>query len=37
MTAADDGISKQSFQFQMALGPKRSSQPVQGQRYPAWE
>jgi murein DD-endopeptidase MepM/ murein hydrolase activator NlpD len=37
MTAAGDGISKQSFPFEIAVGPKHSSQPVQGRRYPAWE
>jgi murein DD-endopeptidase MepM/ murein hydrolase activator NlpD len=37
MTAADDGIAKQSFPFELALGPKRNAPPVQGQRYSAWE
>jgi hypothetical protein len=37
MTAAEDGMNKKSFPFELALGPKRSSQPVQGRRYPAWE
>jgi hypothetical protein len=37
MTAAEDGIAKQSFPFELALGPKRSARPVQGRRYSAWE
>ena len=37
MTAGDDGISKQSFPFDLAVRPHRSSPPVQGQRYAAWE
>jgi hypothetical protein len=37
MTAAGDGMAKQSFPFEMALGPRRVSAPVQGQRYSAWE
>jgi murein DD-endopeptidase MepM/ murein hydrolase activator NlpD len=37
MTAADDGIAKQSFPFELAIKPHRSSQPVLGQRYAAWE
>jgi len=37
MTAGDDGISKQSFPFELAVRPHRSSPPVQGQRYAAWE
>jgi len=37
MTASDDGIAKQSFPFELAIRPHRSSQPVQGQRYAAWE
>ena len=37
MTAAEDGITKQSFPFTLAIGPKRTSPPVQGQRYAAWE
>jgi murein DD-endopeptidase MepM/ murein hydrolase activator NlpD len=37
MTAADDGISKQSFPFELAVKPHRSSPPVAGQRYSAWE
>jgi len=37
MTAADDGITKQSFPFKLAIAPKRASPPVQGQRYAAWE
>ena len=37
MTAADDGIAKQSFPFELAIRPNRSSPPVQGKRYAAWE
>ena len=37
MTSADDGTAKQSFPFELAIRPNRSSQPVQGQRYAAWE
>jgi len=34
---SDDGISKQSFPFELAVKPHRSSPPVAGQRYAAWE
>lgn len=37
MTAGSDGMSKQSFPFELAIGPRRSSAPIQGKRYPAWE
>jgi murein DD-endopeptidase MepM/ murein hydrolase activator NlpD len=37
MTAAEDAIAKQSFPFELAVRPQRSSPPVQGQRYAAWE
>ena len=37
MTAAFDGMAKQSFPFEFALGPRHASVPVQGQRYAAWE
>jgi murein DD-endopeptidase MepM/ murein hydrolase activator NlpD len=37
MTAGSDGISKQSFPFELAISPRRSSPPIQGKRYPAWE
>jgi murein DD-endopeptidase MepM/ murein hydrolase activator NlpD len=37
MTAAEDGLAKRSFPFELALGPKRVSAPVEGQRYAAWE
>jgi murein DD-endopeptidase MepM/ murein hydrolase activator NlpD len=37
MTATDDGVAKHSFPFELAVGPKRASAPVQGQRYAAWE
>jgi murein DD-endopeptidase MepM/ murein hydrolase activator NlpD len=37
MTAAGDGIAKQSFPFEFAIGPRRALRPVEGQRYTAWE
>jgi murein DD-endopeptidase MepM/ murein hydrolase activator NlpD len=37
MTAAEDGIAKRSFPFQLAVAPRRVSPPIQGQRYSAWE
>lgn len=37
MTAADDGVTARSFPFDMAVGPARMQQPMQGQRYAAWE
>jgi murein DD-endopeptidase MepM/ murein hydrolase activator NlpD len=37
MTAADDGIAKRSFPFELAVAPNRTSPPVLGQRYAAWE
>ena len=37
MTAADDGIAKRSFPFELAVTSQRSSAPIQGQRYAAWE
>lgn len=37
MTAAEDGIAKQSFPFKLAVAPRRVSIPVQGQRYASWE
>jgi len=37
MTAAGDGIAKQSFPFELAVAPRRVSAPVAGQRYAAWE
>jgi hypothetical protein len=37
MTAADDGITKRSFPFELALAPQRASAPVEGKRYAAWE
>ena len=37
MTAADDGISKRSFPFELAVAPNRTSLPILGQRYAAWE
>jgi hypothetical protein len=32
MTAAEDGIAKQSFPFELAVRPRQASPPVQGQR-----
>jgi len=37
MTAAGDGVTKQSFPFELAVAPNRASVPVLGQRYAAWE
>jgi len=37
MTAASDGISAQSFPFQLAVSAKRTEAPVQGRSYPSWE
>jgi murein DD-endopeptidase MepM/ murein hydrolase activator NlpD len=37
MTSADDGISKRSFPFELAVAPNRTSAPILGQRYAAWE
>ncbi|HEY0477026.1 MAG TPA: M23 family metallopeptidase [Kofleriaceae bacterium] len=37
MTAADDGVAKRSFRFELAVAPRRVSEPIQGQRYAAWE
>jgi hypothetical protein len=37
MTAASDGISAQSFPFQLAVSAKRTETPVQGRSYPSWE
>jgi hypothetical protein len=37
MTAADDGVAKRSFPFELAVAPDRISRPIQGQRYAAWE
>lgn len=37
MTAAEDGIAKRSFPFELAIAPHRASPPVQGARYAAWE
>jgi len=37
MTAGEDGVTKQSFPFVLALGPRRASEPVLGKRYSAWE
>jgi murein DD-endopeptidase MepM/ murein hydrolase activator NlpD len=37
MTASDDGLAKRSFPFQLAIAPRRTSWPIVGQRYAAWE
>jgi hypothetical protein len=37
MTAAEDGVAKHSFPFELAVGPRRVSPPILGQRYAAWE
>ena len=37
MTAADDGLAKHSFWFEIAVGSDQASPPVEGRRYAAWE
>jgi murein DD-endopeptidase MepM/ murein hydrolase activator NlpD len=37
MTAATDGVAKRSFPFELAVAPRRASEPILGQRYAAWE
>jgi len=37
MTAAETGLGKHPFPFELAIKPRRASAPVQGQRYAAWE
>lgn len=37
MTAADDGVAKRSFPFELAIAPNRASPPILGKRYAAWE
>ncbi|TMQ11224.1 MAG: M23 family metallopeptidase [Deltaproteobacteria bacterium] len=37
MTAADDGMTKRSFPFELAVAPQRASAPIEGRRYAAWE
>jgi len=37
MTAADDGVAKHSFWFEIAVTPNQASPPVEGRRYAAWE
>ena len=37
MTAADDGVAKHSFWFEIAVAPNQASPPVEGHRYAAWE
>jgi murein DD-endopeptidase MepM/ murein hydrolase activator NlpD len=36
-TAAEDGVSSQSFPFVFATGPQRAEEPVQGHSYASWE
>lgn len=37
MTSSEDGLAKRSFAFELAIRPRRTGPPVQGQRYSAWE
>lgn len=37
MTAGSDGVSAQSFPFELAVAPKKAEAPVQGRAYPSWE
>jgi murein DD-endopeptidase MepM/ murein hydrolase activator NlpD len=37
MTAGSDGLSAQSFPFELAVAPNRVEAPVQGRAYPSWE
>jgi murein DD-endopeptidase MepM/ murein hydrolase activator NlpD len=37
MTSSEDGLAKQPFPFVFAIGARRVSAPMQGQRYEAWE
>ena len=37
MTAGEDGHSARSFPFQLAVGPGRVEEPVQGRAYLSWE
>jgi murein DD-endopeptidase MepM/ murein hydrolase activator NlpD len=37
MTAGDDGRSARSFPFQLAAGPGRVEEPLQGRAYLSWE
>jgi murein DD-endopeptidase MepM/ murein hydrolase activator NlpD len=37
MTAGVDGVSAQSFPFELAVGPRKDEAPVQGRAYPSWE
>jgi murein DD-endopeptidase MepM/ murein hydrolase activator NlpD len=37
MTSGDDGVANRSFPFEIAAGPNRVEEPVQGRSYPAWE
>lgn len=37
MTASTDGVSAQSFPFELAVAAQTSEAPVQGHAYPSWE
>jgi murein DD-endopeptidase MepM/ murein hydrolase activator NlpD len=37
MTAGSDGLSAQSFPFELAVAPNQVEPPVQGRAYPSWE
>jgi murein DD-endopeptidase MepM/ murein hydrolase activator NlpD len=37
MTAAEDGVSTQTFSFKLAVGPNRAEEPRQGTPYRSWE
>jgi murein DD-endopeptidase MepM/ murein hydrolase activator NlpD len=37
MTAATDGVSAQSFPFELAVRKNKVETPVQGRAYPSWE
>ncbi|HSD88761.1 MAG TPA: M23 family metallopeptidase, partial [Kofleriaceae bacterium] len=37
MTAGGDGVSAQSFPFELAVGPRKDEAPVQGRSYASWE
>jgi len=37
MTAGVDGVSAQSFPFDLAVGPRKDEAPIQGRSYASWE
>ena len=37
MTAATDGVSAQSYPFDLAVSAQKTETPVQGRAYPSWE